>query len=92
MNSLVVSQPMALFLARERVFMIFPDGKTTVALTMYSPFMLPNRTAAVPEPPQPITAMESAYLKQVPFDNRLTASKCGAWTRTTTKISDKHAV
>lgn len=55
-NSLVVSQPIALFLARDLVLRTLPDGRTTVALTMYSPFMLPNRTAAVPDPPHPITA------------------------------------
>ena len=54
-KSLVVSHPIALFLARERVFNTLPEGKTTVALIIYSPFMLPKRTAAVPEPPQPLT-------------------------------------
>lgn len=58
---------MALFLARERVLMTLPDGNTTVALTMYSPFMLPKRTAAVPEPPHPIT-VERLLVKSKVFD------------------------
>lgn len=48
-NIFVTSHPIALFLALDRVFMTSPLGSTTVALMMCSPFMVPYRTAPVPD-------------------------------------------